>query len=218
MDYLEILFYTLVAYVIGSIPTSIWLGRFRYGIDIREHGYGNASHTNVHHVLGPRAGLFVQAFDVLKGFVAARLALYVHHTYGIFTEMEYPLLMLSFGLAATLGHILPVFAGFRGGKGYHVVLGVLVAVHPIATLIFTACSLLIYLIFRYPHLAYVAGALALSVATLWQGNRLFGDLRLPMLVFGMSTSLMLFFTHREEIRGLFAHYLQPIQRPYRRVR
>lgn len=201
MDFFEIFLCTIIAYLIGSFPSSILLSKLVYGIDIREHGRGNASHANVHQILGLRTGILVQVLDVLKGVVAARVALFVHHQYGFFSEFEYPILMMTFGLAALLGHIFPVFAGYRGGKGYHVTLGILIAIHPLATGIFVLCTIGIFLISRYQHLAYVAGALALSLFVLINGKP-FGDYLLPMQIFTLCFSLMLIVTHRQELRGI----------------
>ena len=201
MDYLEILFCTVVAYLIGSVPSSILISKLVYGIDIREHGRGNASHANVHKILGLRSGMLVQGMDILKGLLAARVAIFVHHQYGFFSEFEYPILMMTFGLAALLGHIFPIFAGYRGGKGYHVTLGILIAIHPLATVVFVLCTIGIFLISRYQHLAYVAGALALSIYVLLNGKP-FGDYLLPMQIFTICFSIMLFLTHRQELRGI----------------
>ncbi|MEM7367215.1 MAG: glycerol-3-phosphate acyltransferase [Bacteroidota bacterium] len=202
MDYLEILFCTIIAYLIGSFPSSILLSKLIYGIDIREHGRGNASHVNVHQILGVRPGILVQGIDILKGVIAARVALFVHNQYGFFSEFEYPILMMTFGLAALLGHIFPIFAGYRGGKGYHVTLGILIAIHPLATTVFVLFTIGIFLISRYQHLAYVAGAVALSLYVLINGQA-FGEYILPMQIFTICFSLMLLVTHRRELRGIF---------------
>jgi len=202
MDYLQIVTGTLLAYLIGSIPTAVWVSKWIYGIDIREHGSGDASHTNIHRVLGRRTGIKVQIFDALKGLLAAELAYLFHRHYGVFSDIEYPLLMMTFGLAAVMGHIFPVLAGFRGGKGYHVSLGVLIAIHPLATAVFAVCSLVIYLLFRYPQLAYVAGGVALAIFVALRGKVVFGDLGLPMLLFSISLAMMLILTHREELQRM----------------
>ena len=213
MDYLEILLFTIAAYLIGAFPSSIILSKWVYGIDIRDHGAGNASHSNVHQIMGMRPGLVVQILDTLKGLLAASLALMIHTKYGIFSEWEYPVLMMSFGLAALIGHIFPVFAGFRGGKGYHVTVGVLLAINPLATVVVLAFSLLVLLIFRYPTLAYASGGLGLLVFALTFGKQS-GWLQLPMLIFSSSACLMLILTYRQEIRGVLEgsenriHFLQ----------
>lgn len=201
MDYIQILLCTLAAYLIGSIPTSVWIGKVIYGIDIRDHGKGNASHINVQNILGRRSGIVVRSIDILKGVIAAKLAFFVHNQYGIFSDLEYPILMMTFGLAAILGHIFPIFAGFRGGKGFHVSLGVLAAINPIATAIFASIALLIFLVSRYPDLGYVAGGIAVPVFFIATA-KLYGYLFVPTLIFALLISMMLFATHRQELAGI----------------
>lgn len=199
MDFFEVLLCTILAYLIGGIPTAIWLGKIRYGIDIREHGSGSASHLNVQRIMGPRASYMVRALDVLKGFAAANLAFFIQSKYGLFSEhLAFPIVEMSLGLAAVMGHIFPVFAGFRGGKGVHVSLGVLLAVQPVATLAIGALTLIIFLLSRYPVLGYLVGALTLPIFVLATPG-LQGDLRLPMLTFSVLIFGLLLYSHRENL-------------------
>lgn len=183
MDYLEILASTLVAYLLGSVPTSIWLSKLYFGIDIREHGNGSASHLNVRQVLGKKSAYLVRFVDVCKGFFAANLAYYFHIQYGIFSEFELPILMMCFGLAAIIGHIFPIFAGLRGGKGFHASIGVLIAINPMASLVLVCISLSIVLLFRFPNLGYAVGALSLPVIILASQHAFDEIYFLPTLVF-----------------------------------
>lgn len=199
MDYFEIIIFTGLAYLIGSIPVAVWLSKFRYGIDIRDHGNGEATHTNVYGILGPKAGVLVQVADLIKGFLAANLAFFVYSRYGWFSDTEYPLLMMSFGLAAVMGHIFPVFAGFRGGKGFHVSIGVLLAVNPLATAVFIGIALLIYMLSRYSQVGYLVGAVTLPIFVLIYGTNIYGDMMIPMLVFAFGIGLMLFLTYRPNV-------------------
>src|SRR5574343_847420 len=119
-----------IAYLLGSIPSSVWIGKAFFGIDVREHGSGNAGATNTLRVLGKPAGFTVLFLDFLKGFVAASLVFWP----GLMLNshlMEYKML---FGALAVLGHIYPVFAGFRGGKGIATVIGVVGGMDPILAL------------------------------------------------------------------------------------
>lgn len=201
MDYLQIMLCTLGAYLIGALPTSHWYTKLRYGINIHEHGNGSATHLNIQQVIGPSAGWTVRILDVIKGLLAAKLAYFVHNEYGIFSEIEYPILMLSFGLAGMLGHIFPAFTGFRGGKGFHIMLGVLTAVQPLAMAIAIGSASLIFLLFRYPHLAYVAGSLAVPVFVFMTRGK-YGNMLVPMLVFSIALFFMLFFTHRQNLQDI----------------
>ncbi|MFJ7737460.1 glycerol-3-phosphate 1-O-acyltransferase PlsY [Lysinibacillus sp. NPDC097287] len=102
-------FIILCAYLIGSIPSGLWIGKIFYKMDIREHGSGNLGATNTFRVLGKKAGLIVTIMDVLKGTAAVLLA-----SLPIFTETTiHPLIL---GVIAVVGHVFPVFASFRGGK------------------------------------------------------------------------------------------------------
>ena len=203
MDFLRLLLCTLSAYLIGSFPTSIWISKLFYGIDIREHGSGSASHMNVSRIIGPRISLLVRILDLSKGFLAANLAYFVHNQYGIFSEYELPILMMTLGLAAILGHIFPIFEGFRGGKGIHVSLGVLIAIQPLASALFALCALLIYLISRYPNLGYVIGALSIPVYVLLTGAK-YGEMKLPMIIFSLFLFGILLFSHWKNIREILA--------------
>lgn len=199
MDYLQILYCTLLAYLIGSIPTSIWLSKLYYGIDIREHGSGTASHLNVSRVLGKKSAYLVRFIDIAKGFAAANLAYFFHNQYGIFSDFELPILMMCFGLAAIVGHIFPIFAGLRGGKGFHASIGVLIAINPLASIILVLITALIVGMFRYPNLGYVAGAISLPVFVLLSKPGMEEFYYLPTLVFSFFFSGMLMLTHRHNL-------------------
>ena len=117
----------LVAYLIGSIPSAVWIGKTFHGIDVREHGSGNAGATNTFRVLGKKAGIPVLLLDVAKGALAVNLVL-IQMKYDIDDIAPYTNLKLAFGFCAVLGHIFPLFAGFRGGKGIATLLGIVLAV------------------------------------------------------------------------------------------
>ena len=109
---LTIIALACLAYLLGSVPTSVWLGRAVKGVDLREHGSGNAGATNAFRVLGKPLGSVVLVLDMLKGFLAVNLALLQHWVeYG---AEGFMVLKIGFGLLAVIGHIFPIFAGFRG--------------------------------------------------------------------------------------------------------
>jgi acyl phosphate:glycerol-3-phosphate acyltransferase len=201
MDFLQIILCTTAAYLIGSIPVSILISKFFYGIDIRDHGNGMATHDNLEHVIGMKPGMVARILDIAKGLIAARVVLFAHKHYGIFESEETILLIMTFGLAAVLGHVYPIFAGYRGGKGYHCMLGVLLAVDPVASSISVAISLLIFFLSKYPHLGYVAGAFVLPFF-FWMTRNHRGDMTVPMLIFGSLLFFTLLFTYRENLVGI----------------
>ncbi len=196
MDFLQIFLCTLAAYLLGSIPSAIWISKLFYGINIRHHGNGTATHNNMLHLMGMRPSVVARILDILKGLLAAKLALLIHNQYGVFAEYEYPILTLAMGLAAVLGHIFPIFAGFRGGKGYHCSLGVFLAFNPLAAAVSATIALLIYWLSRYPNLGQIAGGLALPIF-IFCSKSVYGNMIIPMMVFGIALFLMLFITHRD---------------------
>ena len=122
MTYILIALAGVTAYLLGSIPTAVWYGQAHFGIDIREHGSGNAGATNTFRVLGKRAGTAVMLIDILKGWLATSMALILFYLEVIPQEQRITF-KLIFGILALIGHILPIFAGFRGGKGVATLLG-----------------------------------------------------------------------------------------------
>ena len=112
----------IIAYLLGSIPSAVWIGKKYYGIDIREHGSKNAGTTNMLRVLGRRAALPVFALDFLKGFVAVTIIEMLKYDVHI-GDNDLINLKIAAVFAAVLGHIFPVFAGFRGGKGVATLVG-----------------------------------------------------------------------------------------------
>ena len=123
----------ILAYVIGSIPSAVWVGKLFYHTDVREHGSGNAGATNVIRVLGYKAGIPVLLIDVFKGFAAVQVIFLFPHP-GLSDDfITYVRICMAF--AAVLGHVFPVFAGFKGGKGVGTLAGAAIALYPIALLI-----------------------------------------------------------------------------------
>ena len=187
----------IAAYLLGSIPNAVWIGKRFYGIDVREHGSRNAGATNTLRVLGKRAGIAVFILDFLKGFIAVMLSAVV----GI--EAGSPQMFnLKFALAAAavLGHIFPVFAGFKGGKGVATMAGAVMGVYPPAVLLCLATFLVVFLIWRYVSLASMVAGVALPVYTVF----VFGQRYVPLIVFCCAVSVLLLITHRKNIRRLVA--------------
>ena len=117
----------IIAYLLGSIPSAVWIGKKYYGIDIREHGSKNAGTTNMLRVLGRRAALPVFALDFLKGFVAVTIIELMQYD-DLIGQNDLINLKIVAVCAAVLGHIFPIFAGFRGGKGVATLVGVVALV------------------------------------------------------------------------------------------
>jgi acyl phosphate:glycerol-3-phosphate acyltransferase len=186
----------ILAYLLGSIPTSLWLGRAIKGVDLREHGSGNAGATNAFRVLGKPIGTAVLLLDMLKGFLAVNLALLQHV---ILPGAEaWMILKIALGLLAVLGHIFPVFAGFRGGKGVATITGVGLAIHPFAALAAMGVYLLVFLLTRISALGSLLAVLTYPVWMIW----VFKSEYLTIRIFSMIVVLLVLITHRSNIQRL----------------
>lgn len=153
MNHLYLILEILLAYLIGSIPSAVWVGKLFYGIDVRRHGSGNAGATNVIRVLGYKAGIPVMVFDVFKGWVAVQVIFLFPHT-GLSEDfITYVRICMAF--AAVLGHVFPVFAGFKGGKGVGTLAGAAIALYPLALLIVLALFITVLALTRYVSLASI---------------------------------------------------------------
>jgi acyl phosphate:glycerol-3-phosphate acyltransferase len=191
VEYVLILF----AYLIGSIPTAVWIGKLFYGIDVREHGSGNAGATNTIRVLGYKAGIPVLIIDVLKGFAAVYLYKYLIISGNNTSNLHSEILLC---IAALLGHIFPVLAGFKGGKGVATLLGGVVAIAPYAALICVGIFVIVLLIFRYVSLASMMSGVSFPVSC----TLLNPDLPNALLIFSVCVALLLLITHRKNIQRL----------------
>lgn len=184
------------AYLLGSIPTAVWVGKQFYNIDIREHGSKNAGATNTIRVLGVKAGLAVFIVDVLKGFAAVKLAPLAPH---VAPESNAgALLAIALGIAAFLGHLFPIFAQFKGGKGVATLCGVIFALHTAATLITLAVFTIVLASTRYVSLSSITAGIAFPLI-------LYFPLRVrqtPLLIFAACAALLLLYTHRANIKRL----------------
>jgi len=200
----------LLSYIIGAIPTSIIVSRLSHGIDIRNHGSGNAGGTNVARVLGWRAGVLVILFDILKGYAATQLIpklMYGPIPFENRTPFEdMTVIQIIAGCAAILGHIWTAFSGFRGGKGIATAGGVLAGLATIELLVALGVFIIVFVASRYVSLGSLSAALSLPVAMLLRHNVFHAELQgyHTLIFFTIGISLLLFYTHRENIRRLLA--------------
>ena len=184
------------AYMLGSIPTSVWLGRAMKGVDLREHGSGNAGATNAFRVLGKGIGSVVLLLDMLKGFLAVNLAL-LQTEFSSGTE-SWMILRIGLGLLAVLGHIFPVFAGFKGGKGVATITGVALALHPYGALAAMGIYLLVFLFTRISALGSLTAVISYP---LWI-NLVFRSEFLSLKIFSLFVVVLVLITHRSNILRL----------------
>ncbi|WP_303312349.1 glycerol-3-phosphate 1-O-acyltransferase PlsY [Hymenobacter sp. BT730] len=190
----------VAAYLVGSIPTALWVGRWFYGLDIREHGSGNAGATNTFRVLGKKPGSFVMAVDVLKGWAATSLAT-VMMQQGAIQPGQLLYFQLACGVLAVLGHIYPIWAGFRGGKGVATVLGMMLAIAPATVGVCILVFIVMLVLFRYVSLSSMTAGVVFAVLQLFPAFRPDNSL---LLWFGFVLALLLIYTHRANIGRLRA--------------
>ena len=193
MQLSAVIFWGIIAYVIGSIPSSIWIGKSYFGKDVRDFGSGNAGATNTFRVLGKRAGIIVLLLDILKGVTASSLILYMPSvSHG--TD-QYVNLQLLFGILAVVGHIFPVFENFNGGKGIATLFGMLIGIHYILAVACVALFIIVLLLTRYVSLSSILATISFPILTIYIFNR---DEPL-FIAFGIAAALMVVITHKKNI-------------------
>ena len=196
---MQIVLIVAAAYLLGSIPTGVWLGKWFRRVDIREHGSGNAGATNALRVLGLKWGLAVLAVDVSKG-LAAVLLLAPLLTFGRPADPE--LLRVLAGTAAIVGHIFPVTIGFRGGKGVGTSAGVMFALAPLVALTALVIWLIVVVATRYVSLGSILAALSVTPLLILQGALFEVAPSRPLLIFALLLALGVLASHRANIGRL----------------
>ncbi len=195
MDYI---IFSLVAYLLGSIPSAVWVGKAWYDIDVREHGSKNAGATNTFRVLGKKPGIVVLSIDIVKGALATFLPVIVlNSTLRIENEHVIQIQILA-AIFAVIGHVFPVFAQFKGGKGVATSLGVIIGLQPLAALICVSLFLIIFILFQYVSLGAIVAALSFPLIIRYiiqeDSNWLFS--------FSVLLSFLVVFAHRKNIGRL----------------
>lgn len=181
----------ILAYSLGSVPWSVWLGKLFYGTDIREYGSGNAGATNTMRVLGPKLGLTVLILDALKGFAAVNLIHLVPRFEG---NIE---LMVILGVTAVIGHIFPLFANFKGGKGIATLLGMIVAIHAGAALMAIATFIVFFLSFRIVSLSSILATLSFPIWLIFRYHE-----SNVLILFAFAMVFLVLITHQRNIERL----------------
>lgn len=186
----------VLAYLIGSIPSSVWVSRWFFDIDIREYGSGNAGATNTYRVLGPTWGTIVMVADMLKGILAVKLALLIPDYADSDTRLQ--TLQIGLGLAAVLGHIFPIWADFRGGKGVATLFGIVLGISPWTALSCVGIFLLVLYLTRFVSLSSIMASIAFPVFILVIFN-----VDNPIYrIFAITVALLVLLTHQKNIGRL----------------
>lgn len=186
----------ILAYLIGSIPTAVWVSRRFFGIDIRDYGSGNAGATNTYRVLGPKWGTLVMVVDVLKG--AAATSLYIFLSHYLHDEWDRTNLMIGLGMAAVAGHIYPIWAGFKGGKGVATLFGMIVAIQPVVAICCVGVFLLVLYLTRFVSLSSILSGVSFAVFILF----IFNDDVTLYRVFSVAVALLVILTHQKNINRI----------------
>jgi glycerol-3-phosphate acyltransferase PlsY len=196
MNILNTIVVFLLAYFLGSIPAAVWIGKLFHNIDVREHGSGNAGTTNVIRVLGWKTGIPVLLIDISKGWLATMLPVFFHLAEkgsAMATNLQ-----IVAGIVAITGHIFPILAEFRGGKGVATIFGVLLAIHPLLTLSCSGIFLIVLLVTGIVSVSSMSAGIAFPLF-------LFLFFNTPSVIFKIFTILVaiaLVITHRKNIGRL----------------
>lgn len=194
----------LLAYVLGSIPSAVWIGKKYYGIDIREHGSKNAGTTNMLRVLGKRAAIPVFILDFFKGFAAVSLFSMLRYDADINAAWMINLKILGV-FAAVLGHIFPVFANFKGGKGVATLVGAVTGIYPQIVLLCFAVWSLVFLFTHYVSLASMtAGCCFPALVIIYSSTEWSRDseVSFTFILFSFAVAILLLWSHRKNIQRL----------------
>jgi len=183
----------LLAYLIGSIPTAVWVSKYFFKIDIRDYGSGNSGATNTFRVLGSKWGTLVMASDVLKGVIAT--SLYILLPYYLTDEWDRTNFMIGLGLAAVVGHIFPIWAEFRGGKGVATLLGMAVAIQPLVAVCCIGVFLIVLYLTRFVSLSSILAGISFMVFILF----IFNEKETLYRIFAVVVALMVILTHQKNI-------------------
>ena len=186
----------VLAYLIGSIPSSVWVSKYFFEIDIREYGSGNAGATNTYRVLGPKWGTIVMIADMVKGIIAVKLALLLPEYFDSDTRLQ--TLQIGLGLAAVVGHIFPIWADFRGGKGVATLFGIVLGISPWTALSCVGVFLLVLYLTRFVSLSSILASIAFPVFILV----IFNVDNHVYRVFAIAVALMVLLTHQKNIGRL----------------
>jgi acyl phosphate:glycerol-3-phosphate acyltransferase len=179
-------------YLLGSIPSAVWLGKLVCGIDVREHGSKNAGATNTVRVLGWKVGGPVLAIDILKGYLAVMLAHVSDYEIG---STAYVNVQLALGAAAVIGHIFPVFAGFRGGQGVAALFGIVLAIAPLPTLLALSVFFVTLFASKYVSLGSMLAGLSFPIFVIFVFKT---DIQ-PLMIFSVVVAFLLLLTHKKNI-------------------
>lgn len=187
----------ILAYLIGSIPTSVWVGRLFYNVDVRTKGSGNAGATNTIRVLGVKAGIPVLIMDIFKGWFAVYIGHFFYTDTGGFPDFVDFQIILA--IAAVVGHVFPIYVGFKGGKGIATLLGIGLALYPEAASIAIVVFTITLLLTSYVSLGSIVAAVTFPIVDIFILGH---DQYLSLMILSIMVAIFVPLTHRKNIRRL----------------
>lgn len=188
----------LLAYLIGSLPTAVWVSRYFFNIDIREYGSGNAGATNTFRILGKKWGALVMVVDMLKGLLAVKLVWLLPYYFSSDHEVARYSMQIGLGMAAVIGHIYPIWADFRGGKGVATLFGLVLGISPWSALCCSGVFLLVLYLTRFVSLSSILASVAFPVFILV----IFNVDNQAYRIFAVAVALLVILTHQKNIGRL----------------
>lgn len=195
MNYFLLIILIILAFLIGSIPSSVWIGRIFFKVDIRKMGSGNAGATNTIRVLGWKAGIPVLIIDIFKGWIAVYIANFFLFD---FVGNQFIYFKIILATSAVLGHIFPIYVGFHGGKGVATLLGVGIALFPLASLIIAGLFLVILFISRIVSVSSILSSIAFPIVVIFILN----TEEVPLIILSIVVAVFVPITHKNNIKRL----------------
>ncbi len=186
----------ICAYLLGSVSSAVWIGNIFYGVDVRKKGSGNAGATNTIRVLGLKAGIIVLLIDTLKAWTAVQLAPFF--ATGIFTGDALTNYKILLGVLAVIGHVFPIYTGFKGGKGVASLVGMIIALYPYAFLVILLWFIIVFMLFRFVSLASITSALLFPFLVIF----VFKETTLSLQVLAILIAIFVPLTHHKNIKRL----------------
>ena len=193
----DIIILLILSYLTGAFPSAVWYGRTFYNVDVREYGSGNAGATNTFRVLGKNAGIPVLFMDVFKGWLSVNYIFLINSSNVFSPELLFEN-QLVFGIAAVIGHLFPIYTGFRGGKGIATMLGLLIGLQPYAAFFSLIIFVIIFFIFRYVSLASMIASIAFPFFVMI----ILSSTNEPLNLFAIFVPILSLITHQKNIERL----------------
>ena len=193
----DIIILLILSYLTGAFPSAVWFGRTFYNVDVREYGSGNAGATNTFRVLGKNAGIPVLFMDVFKGWISVNYIFLINSSNIFSPELLFEN-QLAFGIAAVIGHLFPIYTGFRGGKGIATMLGLLIGLQPYAAFFSLIIFVIILFVFRFVSLASMVASFAFPFFVMI----ILSSTNEPLNLFAIFVPILSLITHQKNIERL----------------